>query len=265
MRIALGIEYDGRGFQGWQRLRAGRTIQGCVEAALSKVADHEVRTACAGRTDSGVHAIYQVVHFDTESRRDSHAWVLGSNVHLPADVSVLWAREVEERFHARFSATGRTYRYCILNRAARPGLLKGLATWEWRPLQVERMQSAAAALIGEHDFSGYRALACQSRSPVRQVRRLEIRRRGHWVLIEIEANAFLHHMVRNIAGVLMAIGKHKAPVGWAAEILARRDRTAGGVTAPPDGLYLAAIDYPAPFGLPRPDMVSVDGSWGLHS
>lgn len=267
MRIALGLEYDGRSFQGWQRLRSGPSIQAHVEAAISKVADHEVSTACAGRTDRGVHATYQVVHFDTDSHRENHAWVFGCNTHLPGAISVLWARVVDERFHARFSATGRTYRYWILNRPARPGLLRGLVTWEHRPLAIERMQSAATALLGEHDFSGYRAQACQSKSPVREVRKLEVRRYDDWVLIEIEANAFLHHMVRNIAGVLMTIGKYKAAVAWAGEILAHGNRTAGGVTAPPDGLYLAAIDYAAAFGLPQPAFAigSADGLRALHS
>lgn len=252
MRIALGIEYCGRRYQGWQRLRQGRSVQACVEQAISRVADHETHTLCAGRTDSGVHARYQVVHFDTGAQRDMHGWVLGCNSHLPGDISVLWAQQVEDRFHARFSAIGRTYRYYILNRVARPGLLQGLVTWECRPLDADRMQQAVAPLIGEHDFSGYRALACQSKSPVREVRRLKVRRHGEQIMIEIEANAFLHHMVRNIAGVLMSIGMHKAPVEWAAEILTGRDRTAGGVTAPATGLYLEAIDYPDWAALPAP-------------
>lgn len=252
MRIALGIEYCGTHFQGWQRLRNGRSVQASVEAAISKVADHNVTTACAGRTDSGVHARYQVVHFDTQARRDPHSWVLGCNSQLPKDVSVLWAQPVEDDFHARFSATGRTYRYCILNRVARPGLLHGLVTWECRPLDSMRMQAAAESLIGEHDFSGYRALSCQSKSPIRHVRRLSVAQNHERIVIEIEANAFLHHMVRNIAGVLMTIGRGKAAVEWSAEILAGRDRTAGGVTAPAAGLYLTAIDYPARAGLPAP-------------
>lgn len=252
MRIALGIEYCGTHFQGWQRLRDGRNVQSCVEMALSRVADHEVTTACAGRTDSGVHACYQVVHFDTEAERDMHGWVLGCNTHLPWDISVLWAQAVEDRFHARFSAIGRTYRYCILNRTARPGLLHGLVTWECRPLDVARMQAATEPLIGEHDFSGYRALSCQSKSPVRHVRRLTVSRQDECIVMAIEANAFVHHMVRNIAGVLMTIGKGNADVTWSAKVLAGRDRTAGGVTAPPDGLYLAGIDYPAWAGLPPP-------------
>ena len=250
MRIALGIEYCGTHFQGWQRLRDGRSVQACIETALSRVANHEVTTACAGRTDSGVHACYQVVHFDTDAERDMHGWVLGCNTHLPEDVSILWALPMDDRFHARFSATGRTYRYCILNRTARPGLLHGLVTWECRPLDIARMRAAAEPLVGEHDFSGYRALSCQSKSPVRHVRQVNVGRQDDRVVIEIEANAFLHHMVRNIAGVLISIGKGKAQVSWSAEILAARDRTAGGVTAPAEGLYLVDIEYPEWAALP---------------
>lgn len=256
MRIAMGIEYRGTHFLGWQRLRQGRSVQAVVEAAISKVANHKVTTACAGRTDSGVHAHYQVVHFDTDAQRDNHSWVFGCNSNLPRDVSVLWALPVADSFHARFSATGRTYCYCILNRVARPGLLDGLVTWECRPLDVERMQKAAEPLKGEHDFSGYRALACQSKSPVRHVRRIELSQLAERIVITVEANAFLHHMVRNIAGVLMSIGKHKASVEWPAQILAGRDRTAGGVTAPAAGLYLVAIDYPDWPALPAPPLAA---------
>jgi len=252
MRIALGIEYRGTHFQGWQRLREGRNVQSCVESAIAQVANHDVTTACAGRTDSGVHARYQVVHFDTEAEREMHGWVLGCNAHLPEDVSVLWAQPVDERFHARVSATARIYHYCILNRAARPGLLHGLVTWECRPLDVTCMQAAAKPLVGEHDFSGYRALSCQSKSPIRDVRRLEINCRDDRIVIGIEANAFLHHMVRNIAGVLIMIGMGKAEPDWSAEILAGRDRTAGGVTAPAAGLYLVGVEYPEWVGLPPP-------------
>lgn len=250
MRIAFGVEYCGRDFQGWQRLRHGRSVQACVESALTRVADHPVTTACAGRTDSGVHASYQVIHIDTGALREPHGWVLGGNANLPDDVSLLWAQPVADDFHARYSATGRRYRYLILNRMARPGLLQGLVSWECRPLALEPMQQAAGYLIGEHDFSGYRALACQSKSAIREVRSLEVSRHGDFIAIDIEANAFLHHMVRNIAGVLMAIGMGKAPVSWARAVLEGRDRTAGGVTAPASGLYLVAISYPASYGIP---------------
>lgn len=252
MRIAIGLEYCGRRFNGWQRLRNGRSVQACVEQAISRVANHEVTVGCAGRTDSGVHARYQVIHFDTPAKRDERGWVLGCNVHLPEDVAVLWAQPVEDRFHARFSAHGRTYRYHILNRISRPGVFSGLLTWDCRPLDAERMHTAAQVLVGEHDFSGYRALGCQSKSALRKLRRIEVWRAGELVMIEVEANAFLHHMVRNIAGVLMSIGAGKAAPSWAGKILAGRDRTRGGVTAPADGLYLTAIEYPAWVTLPKP-------------
>ncbi len=252
MRIALGIEYCGSRFNGWQRLRHGRSVQACIEQAISRVANHDVTVGCAGRTDSGVHARYQVVHFDSTAEREPRSWVLGCNVHLPEDVSVLWAQPVDDRFHARFSAIGRTYRYYILNRTARPGVFAGLLTWECRPLDAGRMHAAAQALVGSHDFSGYRALGCQSKSPVRDLRRIAVNRRGEIVTIEVEANAFLHHMVRNIAGVLMSVGCGKARPEWVGEILAGRDRTRGGVTAPAAGLYLVAIDYPDGVDLPPP-------------
>ena len=209
-----------------------------------------VQVQCAGRTDAGVHALLQVAHFDVSVEREDHAWVLGGNANLPAGISILWAVNVVDDFHARFSATGRTYRYVILNRRARPGLLQGRVSWEYRPLQVARMIEASGALIGEHDFTSYRAVACQAKSPIRDVRRLEISQQGEFIVIEIEANAFLHHMVRNIAGVLMAIGMGKEKTAWAAEVLAARDRTLGGVTAPADGLYLVDVQYPSHYQLP---------------
>ncbi len=251
MRIALGLEYDGSAFAGWQVQEPGvRTVQACVEAALSRIADHPVRLICAGRTDAGVHATAQVVHFDTTARRPLHAWVLGTNSHLPEAVAVRWAREVPEDFHARFSARSRCYRYLILNRPVRPTFLARRVTWTHRPLDEARMAEAARDLVGEHDFSAYRALGCQARSPVRTVHRLEVLRRGELVVLEVEANAFLHHMVRNMAGVLMEIGTGRRPVGWAREVLEGRDRTLGGVTAPPDGLYFVGVRYPERYGLP---------------
>lgn len=251
MRIAAGIEYNGAAFHGWQSQTHDRNVQDCLEQALARVADHGLRVHCAGRTDTGVHALQQVVHFDTEAEREDHAWVLGSNVHLPGDVRVLWARRVEPEFHARFSATGREYRYFILNRAAAPAVHRRQVSWECRALDTERMAAAAQDLLGEHDFTSYRAVACQAKSPVREVRELTVARRGDLVMLTVRANAFLHHMVRNIAGVLMAIGRGDEDVDWAGRVLAARDRTLGGVTAPPDGLYLAGVDYPERFGLPR--------------
>ena len=251
MRIATAIEYNGAGFSGWQSQDSDRNVQDCVEAALGRVADHPVRVHCAGRTDAGVHALQQVVHFDTGSARETHAWVLGGNVNLPQDVRILWAAVVDADFHARFSATGRHYRYLILNRNTAPAVYHRLVTWECRPLDADRMREAAGALLGEHDFTSYRAVACQAKSPVRELRRLEVRRHGDFISIEAGANAFLHHMVRNIAGVLMEIGMGKQEPGWAREVLEARDRTAGGVTAPADGLYLTDVDYPPGFTLPK--------------
>lgn len=248
MRIALGIEYNGSGFHGWQLQQAGiRSVQYEVEQAIAKVADHAVRIHCAGRTDTGVHALEQVVHFDTQASRPQRAWTQGVNVNLPADVSMLWSTQVAEEFHARFSAERRTYRYLILNRPVRSALQHGRATWIHRPLDAEMMHEAARGLLGTHDFSSYRALGCQAKSPVRTLHRISVRRSGEMIELQIEANAFLHHMVRNIAGVLIAIGKGEAGSGWAAEVLHLRDRRLGGVTAPPDGLYFEKVQYPAEY------------------
>ncbi len=252
MRLALGIEYDGRAYSGWQFQPHARNVQEVLEGVLGSVAAHPVRVRCAGRTDAGVHASGQVIHFDSGANRDPRAWVLGANSRLPADVSVAWARAVPPGFDARFSATGRVYRYAILNRSARSALLDGRVTWDHRPLEVERMCEAAAPLLGRHDFSSFRAGGCQAKSPVRTLRRFDIWRSGDLVLLEVEADAFLQHMVRNLAGVLAAIGAGQQPTDWAAEVLARRDRTAGGVTAPPDGLYLIRVLYPAQYDLPVP-------------
>jgi tRNA pseudouridine38-40 synthase len=251
MRFALGVEYCGVNFAGWQRQPEGRSVQACIEAALSRVADHPVGVHCAGRTDQGVHATGQVIHFDSQADRAPHAWVLGANAHLPEDVCALWARPVPDEFHARYSATARTYRYLILNRRARPALLAGRVTWERRPLDADRMHAAAAALIGEHDFSSFRAQDCQSHHAIRAVHDLRVERRGEFVVIEISANAFLYRMVRNIAGVLIAVGTGRSPPEWPRELLALRDRALGGVTAPPDGLYLVEVVYPGKYGLPR--------------
>ncbi len=255
MRIAMGVEYDGSGFHGWQRQEAGiRSVQGCVEEAVSKVAAQRLTVHCAGRTDAGVHALEQVIHFDTDARRPMRSWVLGSNANLPKDVSVRWAREVHHSFHARFAATGRHYRYAILNRATRSSLQRNRAVWIHRPLDEVRMQRAVQSLVGTHDFSSYRALGCQAKSPVRTLYYLRVMRSGETISIEAGANAFLHHMVRNIAGVLMAIGRGDRPVAWAGKVLELRDRTRGGVTAPPQGLYLIRVDYPMEFGLPRQEV-----------
>jgi tRNA pseudouridine38-40 synthase len=251
MRIALGIEYDGSCFNGWQAQQPGvRTVQGAVEQALSAVAAHPVSVVCAGRTDAGVHATGQVVHFDSDASRSARAWTLGTNTLLPPDVSVRWAQPVAETFHARFSATARQYRYIILNQPTRSALQRNRVSWQMRPLDVVRMNAAAAHLIGEHDFTAYRAQQCQSKSPVRVMRQLTVTRHGAYLTIDVLANAFLHHMVRNIAGVLMTIGQGEREPDWAREVLEGRDRKLGGVTAPPQGLYLVAVEYPAEFAVP---------------
>ncbi|MCK5639330.1 MAG: tRNA pseudouridine(38-40) synthase TruA [Gammaproteobacteria bacterium] len=252
MRIALGVEYNGSGFCGWQKQSHGeRTIQACIEQALSKVASHEIHIVCAGRTDTGVHAVGQVIHFDTDVERSERSWVFGANANLPKDISILWAAFVDDEFHARFSAQHRAYRYVIFSRPIRPSFLRHRVSWEYRPLDEARMRQAAGYLVGEHDFSSYRTVACQAKSPVRIISRLELSHDGPFYFIDIEANAFLHHMVRNIAGVLMSIGAGEHEPEWAQEVLEAKDRTQGGITAPPHGLYLSEVGYPEHFGLPR--------------
>lgn len=249
MRVALGIEYDGTRFCGWQLQPGERTVQGCVEEALARIADHPVRVACAGRTDTGVHALGQVVHFDTTAERRPRSWVFGANTHLPADVCVRWAQPVADDFHARFSAVRRHYRYVIFNSPVRSAVLAAGVAWDYRVLDVARMQAAAAHLLGRHDFSSYRAQACQAKSPVRTVQRLDVARRGDFVVLDIVADAFLHHMVRNIAGVLMAIGAGEREPDWSREVLEHRDRRLGGVNAVPAGLYFVGVEYPPHYGI----------------
>ena len=254
MRIAVGVEYDGSRFHGWQTQQAGvRTVQSVVEQALSRVANEPVQVICAGRTDTGVHATGQVIHFDTSAQRKAHGWVMGGNIHLPDDVSLLWAKLMPEDFHARFSAIGRTYRYWILNRLSRPAINRKRITWFYQTLDAERMQEAGQALLGTHDFTSYRTVHCQAHSPVRTLRELQVRRFGERICIQVHADGFLHHMVRNIAGVLMAIGCGERPLDWAAEVLDCRDRNLGGVTAAPHGLYFHRVDYPEHFAVPAAD------------
>jgi tRNA pseudouridine38-40 synthase len=249
-RFAAGLEYDGRGYSGWQCQPGLSTVQEALERALGRVADSPVNCTCAGRTDAGVHALAQVVHFESEAARSERGWRLGANTYLPADVSVVWVREVPGHFHARYSAQSRSYRYLILNRDSRPGLSAGRVTWERRALDVQRMHAAAQVLVGEHDFSAFRAVECQAKSPVRRVERLEVARHGEWVTLDITANAFLHHMVRNVAGLLMAVGQGDSPPERVTAVLASRDRKTNAATAPADGLYLAAVRYPPEFALP---------------
>jgi tRNA pseudouridine38-40 synthase len=250
MRIALGIEYDGTAYNGWQRQRNGDGVQERVERALSKVAAEPVEIICAGRTDTGVHASGQVVHFDTNSKRSSRGWLLGANSDLPDDVNVTWAQPVSDNFHARFGAVARSYRYLILNRFERSALHRNRAWWVYDPLDIGPMQEAAKALLGEHDFSAFRAASCQSSTAVRHISRLSLTQRGPWIELEVTANAFLQHMVRNITGTLAKIGKGDESPAWAAEILESRDRKKGGIAAPPHGLTLVSVAYPDEFDLP---------------
>jgi tRNA pseudouridine38-40 synthase len=250
LRIAVGIEYDGGAYAGWQAQALLRTVQQVTEQALSRIAAQPVALTCAGRTDAGVHACGQVAHFDTDALRSTRSWVLGANSELPRDVSLSWAMPVPAHFHARYCAEARTYRYLIVNRLARPALLAARATWIHRPLDHQRMHEAARALHGEHDFSAFRSAECQARSPIRRMERLSVERRGDWVVIEATANAFLHHMMRNIAGLLIAIGKAEQPAAWAREVLEGRDRARNAATAPAAGLYLLSVRYPVAFALP---------------
>jgi len=249
-RVALGIEYDGSAYSGWQLQSHARSVQGELQRALSRIADHDVQLTAAGRTDAGVHALMQVAHFDTRASRPEQAWVRGGSTESAPDVTILWARPVPERFHARFDAISRSYLYRILNRPARPALERSRACWLRRPLDAGTMHAAAQVLVGERDFSAFRAAECQSSTPVRRLISIGVERRGEVVEISVRANAFLHHMVRNIAGTLLAIGTGDRPVAWVADVLAARDRTLAGVTAPPQGLYFAGVEYPPEFGLP---------------
>jgi tRNA pseudouridine38-40 synthase len=257
-RFAIGLEYDGRAYSGWQSQPGLKTVQQEVERAFARVADSPVACVCAGRTDAGVHALGQVLHFDSAAIRSERGWRLGANSYLPGDVSVVWAREVPEHFHARYSAQSRSYRYLILNRDSRPGLATGRVTWERRALDAPRMHAAAQILVGEHDFSAFRAIECQAKSPMRRIARLAVAARGEWVTIEVTANAFLHHMVRNIAGLLISVGQGDSPPERIAAVLASRDRKINAATAPPDGLYLAAVRYPPEFGLAAEPLVGAE-------
>ncbi|MDH5764994.1 MAG: tRNA pseudouridine(38-40) synthase TruA [Gammaproteobacteria bacterium] len=251
MRIALGVEYNGSDFSGWQMQNHNtRTVQSVLETALSRVADQSINVTCAGRTDTGVHATGQVVHFDVTVQRPEKAWVLGVNAHLPDDVSSLWACEVDESFSARFTATARQYRYVILNRRGRPALFNRQLTWRHGKINVDDMHQAAQVLLGEQDFSSFRSSACQAEHARRCIHFVNVSRQGDYIYIDIEANAFLHHMVRNIVGSLLMIGQGEQAVNWMAELMQQKDRTLAGPTAPADGLYLVKVSYPEQYKLP---------------
>lgn len=251
MKIAIGVEYSGISYSGWQRQKHTIGVQQHVEKAISKVADRLVTIHCAGRTDAGVHALHQVIHFETDIDRGSYSWVMGGNSNLPDDIGLLWAKVVDDSFHARFSAIGRNYRYIIFNRQARPSINSGYVCWEYRKLDVQPMSEAAAYLIGKHDFSSFRAQGCQAKTPVREVTRLTVQRVGEYIIIDVAANAFLQHMVRNIAGVLIEVGQGSREPSWVAEVLEARNRDVAGITARPDGLYLTEIDYPERYAIPK--------------
>ncbi|WP_127960122.1 tRNA pseudouridine(38-40) synthase TruA [Serratia microhaemolytica] len=251
IKIALGVEYDGSRYYGWQRQREVASVQACLEQALSKVADQSVTLFCAGRTDAGVHATGQVVHFDTTASRQPAAWTMGVNSHLPPDIAVRWVKQVDADFHARFSATARRYRYIIYNHRYRPAILQQGVTHCYHPLDAARMQRAAQALLGENDYSAFRAVQCQSRTPWRNIQHLTVTRYGQYIVVDIKANAFVHHMVRNIVGSLLEVGYGNQPEQWIAELLAAKDRSLAAATAPAAGLYLVAVDYPTDFGLPQ--------------
>ncbi|MFJ1298323.1 tRNA pseudouridine(38-40) synthase TruA [Pseudomonadota bacterium AL_CKDN230030165-1A_HGKHYDSX7] len=250
-RIALGLSYDGSAWQGWQTQPHGITVQDCLEAALGQFAGTgtPIPTICAGRTDTGVHAAMQVVHLDTTLNRRDESWVRGVNAFLPPSVSVMWAQTVPDTFHARFSARARTYHYLLWRGRVRPPLWAGRAGWSFHPLDLDAMRAGASRLLGEHDFSSFRSSQCQAKHPVRTMTRLDITEHGQFVVFTLQANAFLHHMVRNLIGALLQVGQGREPEVWIGELLSARDRKLGAPTFMADGLYLSAVDYPEEFGL----------------
>lgn len=250
MRVALGVEYDGRAFSGWQTQPGGNTVQDKLNLALSQIAGHPVTTLAAGRTDAGVHALMQVVHFESDAKRPMNAWVRGVNAHLPPEIAVVWAQEVSDEFHARFSAFSRSYRYFLLTHPVRPGLTAGRVGWYHQQLDVAAMREAAAVLLGTHDFSSFRAAECQAKSPQKTLQQLDISEVDGLLRFDLTADAFLHHMVRNIVGALLYVGKGSMDTAGMAALLAARDRTKAPPTFMPDGLYLTGVGYPEHFALP---------------
>ena len=251
VRLALGISYNGQAYQGWQSQLSGLTVQDKLEAALGKFTQHRVSTLCAGRTDAGVHGLMQVVHFDTPLLRTTASWVRGTNAFLPKDISVEWAQEMPPEFHCRASATSRRYAYIVVESPVRPSVDNGRVGWVFKPLNLDAMQQAAAYLLGEHDFTSFRASACQALSPVKTLQRIEIFQRGAYWRFEFEANAFLHHMIRNLMGCLITVGQGKHPPQWVKQVLLARDRDAAAPTFSPDGLYFLGPRYAPHWGLPE--------------
>lgn len=263
MRIALGVEYDGSAFHGWQKQPDGNTVQDALQSALSRIAGAPIQVISAGRTDTGVHATGQVTHFDTSIDRPLNAWVRGANTYLPAAVAVRWAHPVDDSFHARFSAYGRSYRYILINRPQRTGVWHGRAGWYHHPLDVGTMQQAARMLLGEFDFSAFRAADCQAKSPVKTVRKADVQRYGDMIVFDFEAGAFLHHMVRNLVGSLVYIGQGKHSPGWMAKLLTSGDRRLAAPTFSAAGLYLVDVKYESHWGLPSSDDSFLPGLTGL--
>lgn len=251
MRIALGLSYSGTGYEGWQSQLSGNTVQDQLEKALGKFTAQPLRTLCAGRTDAGVHALMQVVHFDTPLQRDLPSWVRGTNAFLPRDIAVQWAKEVPDEFHCRGSAISRRYAYVLLESPVRPSVEAGRVGWVYRPMDEAAIRAAITHLIGEHDFSSFRAAQCQAKSPVKTISRIEVSRRAGYWRFEFEANAFLHHMIRNIMGCLVAVGQGTHAPDWLAEVVAARNRDAAAPTFSPDGLYFLGPRYEARYGLPE--------------
>ncbi len=250
MRIALGIEYDGQPFYGFQTQKQEPTVQSCLEQAISQVANHLVKIICAGRTDTGVSATQQIIHFDTKAERTPRQWILGVNSALHQGVSVLWAKTVDDSFHARFSAISRSYEYRILCRSVRPAIGRHQLTWIRPPLDIQKMQEAAKYLLGKHDFSAFRSSKCQAHNPVRTMYEAEVMIENDQIICYFKANAFLHHMIRNIVGTMLKVGKGERPVEWVEEVLINKDRTQAGMTAPPNGLTFTGVSYPPEFGIP---------------
>lgn len=250
-RVAACVEYRGNGYHGFQKQKtAALTIQAALEKSLSRVANEQIKIVCAGRTDAGVHGTNQIIHFDTTVERREYGWLRGGNTYLPDDIVIKWVRKVVPEFHARYSAGSRTYRYCLYTGPVRPGITSGLVTWVKYVLDVSKMEQAAKFLVGEHDFSSIRAAFCQAKSPVRTIYSLTFEQRGPLIIMEVSANAFLHHMVRNIVGLMIEVGRGERPPEWIAEVLREKDRTKAATTAKPDGLYLVNVEYPEKFGLP---------------
>ncbi len=261
MRYALALEYDGASFGGWQKQSTQpNTLQAHIETALSRVANHSVDVICAGRTDKGVHAAHQVIHFDTHSKRSEHGWRMGAQSHLPRAIRIKWLQSISDQFHARYSAIARRYRYFIRDGGTQPALLYQKITWVAGHLDVARMHAAAQCLLGEHDFSSFRASQCQANTPFRNLHHITVRRYPEWICMDIQGNAFLHHMVRNIMGCLLLVGQHRKPISWLQTVLDAKDRRCASMTAPPDGLYLVDVIYKDDFILP----VSPIGPWFLN-